>query len=226
MQMQLAADDFGRHARRAHRVLPACRLPFPPGEALVLTGPNGVGQDDPAAHHCRPPSARRRQSCGWKRVMPTAASAQHCHYVGHRDAVKSSMTVLENLDFWHSFLAKDSIDRLPGRGRRRTRRLRPAGAQRYPGRLSFRRAASAGWASPACLLAPRPLWLLDEPYGVARCGVARHARCRHRPASARRRHRHHRHASAHRPFLRSASCSWAKRRGGRMRPFFACCGAT
>nr|HAQ92414.1 heme ABC transporter ATP-binding protein CcmA [Afipia sp.] len=35
---------------------------------------------------------------------------EQAHYLGHRDALKPSLTVLENLDFWRNFLGGEAID--------------------------------------------------------------------------------------------------------------------
>ena len=88
---------------------------------------------------------------------PDASIAEQSHYVGHQDAVKPSLTVGENLQFWARYLG----------GAERTIGAALAAVDLAP--LANLPAAylSAGQRrrlSIARLVAvPRPLWLLDEP---------------------------------------------------------------
>jgi heme exporter protein A len=129
------------------------------GEALVLTGRNGAGK-----------TTLLRLIAGL--LMPAMGSVavegadgeltlpEQAHYLGHRDALKPSLTVGENLDFWAAYLGDGSDspaahrDALAAAGLADLAHL-PAGhlsaGQRR--RLSIAR----------LLAAPRPIWLLDEP---------------------------------------------------------------
>ncbi|HUR43786.1 MAG TPA: heme ABC exporter ATP-binding protein CcmA [Aestuariivirga sp.] len=124
------------------------------GELLQLTGPNGSGKSsllrliaglsEPAAGALSLEGGANELSIG-----------QQAHLIGHQDAIKPALTVIENLIFWTKFLG--GID--------------------APGALAvfgFHDLSndSAGWLSAgqkrrlalARLLAvPRALWLLDEP---------------------------------------------------------------
>ncbi len=127
-----------------------------PGEALLVTGPNGAGK-----------TSLLRQIAG---LLPLASGRLHlegeepdallpelCHYVGHANAVKASLTIRENLAFWGDFL---------GAGRNRVDAALAAFgltalADLPAGLLSAgqkRRLALA-----RLFIAPRPIWLLDEP---------------------------------------------------------------
>ncbi len=130
-----------------------------PGQVLVLVGPNGSGKSSLLrlmTGLLRPASGRLE----WEGEAITGDLECHgarLHYVGHLDAVKSVLTVAENLEFWagpdsgsrgavEAGLAAFGIAHLaevPGL-------FLSAGQKR---RLALARLA----ASPA------RLWLLDEP---------------------------------------------------------------
>jgi heme exporter protein A len=126
------------------------------GEALVVTGPNGSGKSTLLAMLAGLlPAASGRIGFDGGEAFPTPASA--CHYLGHQNAMKTALTVGENLAFWRDFLG--------------TPRLAPDEALEHVGldglgHLPFsvlstgqkRRAAIA-----RLLVAHRPVWLLDEP---------------------------------------------------------------
>ena len=126
------------------------------GEALVVTGPNGSGKSTLLAMlGGLLPLASGRIGFDGSETFPTLASA--CHYLGHQNAMKTALTVGENLGFWQDFLG-DS--RLPFDAA-----LEAVGLEGL-GHLPFsvlstgqkRRAAIA-----RLLVSHRPVWLLDEP---------------------------------------------------------------
>ncbi|HEY0328133.1 MAG TPA: heme ABC exporter ATP-binding protein CcmA [Rhodopseudomonas sp.] len=83
--------------------------------------------------------------------------AEQAHYLGHRDALKPSLSVAENLSFWQEFLGGEQADAqssLAGVGLAHIAHLPAAylsAGQRR--RLSLARLTAVR----------RPLWLLDEP---------------------------------------------------------------
>ncbi|MBS0534706.1 MAG: heme ABC exporter ATP-binding protein CcmA [Proteobacteria bacterium] len=127
------------------------------GEALILTGRNGAGKSTllrVVAGLLRASAGRIKLTGG----IDEMGTAEQAHYQGHLDAIKPSLTVAENLQFWARFLGA------------------PADASIEPALEAVDLAAladlpaaylSAGQKrrlSIARLLAvKRPLWLLDEP---------------------------------------------------------------
>jgi heme exporter protein A len=143
------------------------------GQALVLRGRNGIGK-----------SSLLRVIAGLVPLLEGQLTVNHsgleqgdgepddvmqdseielsqlCHYFGHMDALKSVLSVAENLSFWRSYLGTevqqgmDTIDALDATGIAALADL-PAG---YLSAGQRRRLALA-----RLLVAPRPIWLLDEP---------------------------------------------------------------
>lgn len=127
------------------------------GEALLVTGPNGSGKSTllRTVAGLLPSWSGALRLEGGPTDWPAVGAA--CHYLGHLNAMKTALTVAENLGFWASLLGE--------------RRLAPAGALEAVGlgglgHLPFgylstgqkRRAAIA-----RLLMCHRPVWLLDEP---------------------------------------------------------------
>jgi heme exporter protein A len=126
------------------------------GEALAVTGPNGAGKTSLlrliAGLLMRSVGSIDLDGGDGELTLPEQA-----HYLGHRDALKPSLSVLENLGFWRDFLGGDAFDAqesLSAVGLDHTAQL-PA---------AYLSAGQRRRLSIARLLAVRrPIWLLDEP---------------------------------------------------------------
>lgn len=153
--MKLIAENLACE-RGGRRVFAGLTFEVAAGEALIVTGPNGVGKSSllrllagfvPAAE------GRLRLEGG----EPDGTIAGQCHYFGHADGLKLPLSVAENLAFWRRFngapaatveaaleaVGLAAIDHLPAA-------YLSAGQRR---RLSLGR----------LIVSRRPIWLLDEP---------------------------------------------------------------
>ena len=128
------------------------------GEALAVVGPNGSGK-----------SSLLRLIAGLVTIAAGAlvleggddrlTLAEQTHLLGHRDAIKPSLSVLENVTFWFDFLGGDAGQASPASaldavGLNHLRDLPTA----------FLSAGQRRRLAIARLVAlKRPVWLLDEP---------------------------------------------------------------
>lgn len=127
------------------------------GEALVVTGPNGSGKSTllRVVADLLPAAGGSVRFEGGGEKWPTSSSASH--YIGHLNAMKTALTVNENLDFWQRFAGEPALGIAEA--------LEEVGLG-HIGHLPFgylstgqkRRAALA-----RLLVSRRPVWLLDEP---------------------------------------------------------------
>jgi len=126
------------------------------GNTLAITGPNGAGKTSLlrlVAGLILPAGGSIELEGGGEDELTLADQA---HYLGHRDAMKPALSVLENLSFWRDFLGGDgdTAQCLAAVGLDHAAHLPAAylsAGQRR--RLSIAR----------LLAARRPVWLLDEP---------------------------------------------------------------
>ncbi|OYV32801.1 MAG: heme ABC exporter ATP-binding protein CcmA [Rhodospirillales bacterium 20-64-7] len=129
------------------------------GEALIVTGPNGAGKSTflRALAGLLVPAAGRI----WLEGAPDPDDAVpvHAHYIGHQEASRGMLTAAENLAFWAAVLGTgeggaDARAALETFGLPQVADLPVA----YLSAGQRRRVALA-----RLLVAPRPIWLLDEP---------------------------------------------------------------
>ena len=141
----LSAQDLAV-ARAGIPVLEGVSFALPPGRALVLRGPNGIGKTTllRTIAGLQPPLQGR-----------ITAAPDAVAYAAHADGVKPTLTVAENLAFWAQVFGTDAvataIDRMALRDlvARRAANL-SAGQKR---RLGLARLLVTG----------RPVWVMDEP---------------------------------------------------------------
>ena len=141
--MRLAGTDLAC-VRGGRQVFRGLSFTLGAGEALLVTGPNGAGKSSLlrlVAGLVRPDAGRLEVEGG----DPELTIGEQVHYLGHQDALKSSLSVRENLAFWAHFL---------GGG--------PAkGAAAKDSRQPWRPSVSTGW--PGC---PRAI---SPPGSAAAC---------------------------------------------------------
>lgn len=135
------------------------------GQLMQLSGPNGSGKSS----LLRVIAGLNEQAAGTIRLdggNDELTPGQQAHYIAHQEAVKSALTVAENLAFWRDLLGGgDTAEALEAFDLTRL--------ATYPAGL-----LSAGQkrrlALARLVLAPRPLWLLDEPtVGLDTASLAR-----------------------------------------------------
>jgi heme exporter protein A len=153
--MRLSGDNLVCQ-RGGRTVFSGLSFSLSAGQALEVTGRNGSGK-----------SSLLRMIAGLVHVtggrltleggIPEASLAEQAHYIGHHDALKSSLSVRENLQFWAEFLGHrpQSLEAaLDAVGLSPLANL-PAG---YLSAGQKRRLSIARLVAVA-----RPIWLLDEP---------------------------------------------------------------
>ncbi|MFF2323387.1 heme ABC exporter ATP-binding protein CcmA [Agrobacterium sp. NPDC058088] len=132
------------------------------GEALVLTGRNGSGKSTllrTVAGLLRPEQGSVK--IAGEGVDDEMRPSEACHYLGHRNAMKTELTVSENLRFWKDFLGDfQGADGIPIDDAAEIVGL--AGITHLPfGYLSA--GQQRRFAMAKLLVAWRPVWILDEP---------------------------------------------------------------
>lgn len=143
--MELSVENLSC-ARGGVPVLAGVNLTLAPGRALILQGPNGSGKT--TLLRCiaglQPPLSGQ-----------ISGAADRIAYASHADAIKTSLSVAENLEFWAGIYGTGAIEsalkamQIESLGDRLAQNL-SAGQKR---RLGLARLLVTG----------RPVWLLDEP---------------------------------------------------------------
>jgi heme exporter protein A len=155
--MALVVDSLT--VKRGERIiLSHLSLTVERGEALLLTGPNGAGKTT----LLRVIAGLLSAAGGSIRLEgtdgdPGLGAGEHCHFVGHLNGIKPALTVAENAEFWAAYLGGAPTAAATALASFRLADLAPVRAG-YLSAGQKRRLALA-----RLLLAPRPVWLLDEP---------------------------------------------------------------
>lgn len=153
--MRLSGRDL-QCVRGGREIFSGVALDVAAGEALAVVGANGSGKTSllrMIAGLLAPAGGTiALDGGGAELTLPEQA-----HYLGHRDAMKPSLSLRENLAFWREFLGGEAADLTAsltavglGHAIDLPAAVLSAGQRR---RLSFAR----------LLAIRRPLWLLDEP---------------------------------------------------------------
>ncbi|CDX25926.1 heme exporter subunit; ATP-binding component of ABC superfamily [Mesorhizobium sp. ORS 3324] len=154
--MRLIAENLGGE-RGGETVFSGIGFALEQGEALIVTGPNGAGKSTllrvlagllPAAE------GRVRVEGGGEDFSSVAAAA---HYLGHLNAMKTALSVEENLGFWRAFQGEPGLN-----VEEALETVGLGGLGHLPfGYLSTGQRRRASIAK--LLVSRRPVWLLDEP---------------------------------------------------------------
>ena len=149
-------------------VLSSLHLRLLPGEVVLVSGRNGTGKST-LLRVVAGLLAPTRGHVAFAGASEEVRDVETVHYLGYEDGLKPSLSVGENLLFWARMLATPASSRNPILSTGATLSLDAALAAFGIARLRDLSAAylSAGQkrrvALARLLLAPRPIWLLDEP---------------------------------------------------------------
>jgi len=151
--MRLIAEGLGLE-RGGRRLFQDLGFALAGGEALAVTGPNGAGKSSLLrliAGLLQPTEGRIVVDGPEDRTVAALA-----HFIGHLDGVKAALTAAENLEFMRALLGgrPDGRSALAALGIERLADLPAA---------MFSAGQKRRLALARLLIAPRPLWLLDEP---------------------------------------------------------------
>ncbi|MEI5681901.1 MULTISPECIES: heme ABC exporter ATP-binding protein CcmA [unclassified Mesorhizobium] len=154
--MRLIAENLSGE-RGGETVFSGVAFALSEGEGLVVTGPNGAGKSTllRVVAGLLPIAEGAVRLEGGGEEFPSVSAA--CHYLGHENAMKTALTVTENLVFWQDFCGRAHLSPVEA--------LEMVGLETI-GHLPFgylstgqrRRVAIA-----KLLVSHRPVWLLDEP---------------------------------------------------------------
>ena len=151
--MELSGQDLTCE-RGGRIVFRNVALSLKAGQLMQLTGPNGSGKSSLLRL-----IAGLNESTGGTLTLSGGAEdlsvGQQAHYIAHQEAVKTALSVAENLAFWRDFMGGGDVEEALAA-------FDLSRLSSYPAGL-----LSAGQkrrlALARLVLVPRVLWLLDEP---------------------------------------------------------------
>lgn len=155
--MRLIAENLGGE-RGGESVFSGLSFNLGEGDGLVVTGANGSGKSTllrivAGLLPCAAGSVRLEEADA--EAWPTVASASH--YLGHGNAMKTALSVEENLRFWQAFCGEPHLS-----GREALEMVGLPQVANLPyGYLSTGQKRRVSIAK--LLVSWRPVWLLDEP---------------------------------------------------------------
>lgn len=128
------------------------------GQILYLTGPNGCGKST-LLRVLAGLAAPARGRINYFYCRKAYNAGKMCHYLSNQNAMKESLTILENLTFWSKFYGinkeKRTLETL-------LQRFGLLSLKDFPfSQLSTGQRRRLGLAR--LLLKPCPFWLMDEP---------------------------------------------------------------
>ncbi len=151
--MQLTANNLTCE-RGGRTVFRDVSLSLKAGELMQLTGPNGSGKSS----LLRLVAGLNEQASGTLLLDGSGDEltiGQQAHYIAHQEAVKTALSVSENLAFWRDFMGGGDVSEALAAFDLVRLATYPAGllSAGQKRRLALAR----------LVLVPRVLWLLDEP---------------------------------------------------------------
>lgn len=152
VRLALLAVSHLSAGRGGRVVVPLVSFALEPGEALLVTGANGAGKSTLLRT-----LAGLLPALGGRIAFAGEDDGPRFHYLGHRNALKPTRTVRAELAFWARFAGGDAT--LVEEALRKVGL--PAASLLPCGALSAGQARRV--AAARLLLAPRPVWILDEP---------------------------------------------------------------
>ncbi|HVY21440.1 MAG TPA: heme ABC exporter ATP-binding protein CcmA [Bauldia sp.] len=147
--MRLTASDLTA-VRGGRMVFAGVSFALGAGQALAVTGANGSGKST----LLRLVAGLLKPAAGNITIDP-AREDSALHYLGHLDGLKTALTVRQNLQFWRTLWNGGAVETAFARFGLE------ALADLHVGALSAGQKRRVTLAR--LLIAPRPLWLLDEP---------------------------------------------------------------
>jgi len=156
--MKLIVENMAL-TRAGQEIISEISFELSAGETLIVTGENGSGKSTTL----RGIAGLLPLSAGSVRLVDETGKPfenpvrEYCHYLGHQNAMKPSLSVGENLDFWQSFMGDQLLsveEALEEVDLGHTINL----PYHYLSAGQKRRVAIARF-----LVSDRPVWIMDEP---------------------------------------------------------------